>query len=142
MSGNDGTQPQGTPPVDPTKNVLDLVAAEAHYRDELRKSDERYFNAMREAETRRLNDLNSQKAEFDRSQADLLRLQVSSNAKLVSDQLDRMTTVLSDRISKLEQFRYESSGKGTGVTTVIGYVLAFVTIAITVAFGLIKVTAH
>jgi hypothetical protein len=134
------TKPTGnnTPPIDPTKNVLDLVAAESRYRDAMRIADEKLQNAMRDAETRRLNELAEQKSEFDRTQASILRTQVADNATLLSSQLDRITTTLSERIAKLEQFRYESSGRGLGAAAVISYIIAAVGFVSTVAVLLVK----
>jgi hypothetical protein len=120
-------------PIDPTKNVLDLVRAESKYQDAMRvaeithqsairEMESRYQNAMREAETRRVNDLARQKDANDRAQAEKLGAQVAD-----------VSTILSDRIAKLEQFRYESSGKGLGVTTVVGYLLAVVGLGLAIA---------
>jgi hypothetical protein len=135
------------PPIDPTKNVLDLVAAESRYRDAMRVADERYQTAMRHAETRRINDLALQKDRADQAAQTVLRLQVDNNATLFLAQMDRgFANILkqmadqSDRLSKLEQFRYESSGKGSGMSTVVGYIFAFITVAVSVAVAIVKVT--
>lgn len=136
-------------PIDPTKNVLDLVAAESRYRDEMREADIKfqeamlkkehaYQTAMREAEIRRQDDLSKMKATNDEATADTLRHAVASNAKLVSEQMDRVTGIMGDRIAKLEQFRYESSGKGSGMASLGSYVIAGVSMIIAVATLLIK----
>lgn len=117
----------GVVPIDPTKNVLDLVRAESKYQDAMRMAETKFQDAMRDAETRRQDDLARQKEAFDRMQADLLRIQVATNA-----------TTLSERIAELERFRYESSGKGLGVTTVVGYLLAFASLAVAAAVAFIK----
>lgn len=115
------------PLIDPTLNVKELVQLHEAHRAALRAADQRYQDAMREAETRRVNDLHRQRAAFDRWKDELLRHQV----------LD-LAMISNDRFSKLEQFRYESSGKGAGVTAVVGYIFAFVTVTVAVAVALIK----
>jgi len=110
-------------PIDPTKNVLDLVAAESRFRDAMRIADEK----LRQAETRRQDDL-----------AAILRAQVTDNATLLSAQLDRITVSLSDRISKLEQFRYESSGRGIGAGLVVSYAITVASLAIAFAVAFVK----
>jgi hypothetical protein len=130
--------PPSPPPIDPTKNVLDLVAAESRYRDAMRIADEKLQDAKREAETRRLDDLAALRAGFDKTQAEILRTQVMDNATLLSAQLDKTTTILSDRIAKLEQFRYESSGRGLGASAVVSYAIAFGSLAIAIVMAFVK----
>ena len=124
-------QPLSGPPliplIDPTLNVKELVQLHEAHRTALRAADQRYQDALRDAETRRVNDLYRQRAEFDRWKDELLRHQV----------LD-LAMISNDRFSKLEQFRYESSGKGAGITAVVGYIFAFITIAVAVAVALVK----
>jgi hypothetical protein len=126
------------PPIDPTKNVLDLVAAESRYRDAMRIADEKLQDAKRDAETRRQDDLAALKAGFDQTQAAILRTQVADNATLLAGQIDRVTTALSERISKLEQFRYESSGRGLGASAVVSYAIAFGSLAIAIVMAFVK----
>jgi hydroxymethylpyrimidine/phosphomethylpyrimidine kinase len=100
-------------PIDPTKNVLDLVEARAKASAELREADIRYFEARLTAAVKRLNDLYAQKAVFDGKQADTLRLQV-----------DIVAAALGTRVTELERKQSESSGRGAGMATIIGGMLA------------------
>jgi hypothetical protein len=97
--------------VDPTKNVLDLFAAERRHRDSLRDADNRYQDAMREAETRRINELSAQKQTFDLELARVLRANQNDASTLLATQLKEVKTDLSERTAKLEQFRWEAGGK-------------------------------
>src|SRR5688572_13487542 len=98
--------------IDPTKNVLDLVNAERAHRDVLREADNRYQDAMREAETRRINELAAQKQTFDLELAKVLRANQDAASTLLATQLKEVKNDLSDRTAELEQFRWESGGKG------------------------------
>jgi len=103
------------PVIDPTKNVLDLVEAERKHRDALRDGDLKYQDAMREAETRRINELAAQKQTFDLELAKVLRANQDAASTLLATQLKEVKNDLSDRTAKLEQFRWESGGKSTGI---------------------------
>lgn len=100
------------PSIDPTKNVLDLVAAQEKLRDALRDADNRFQGALRDAETRRVNELSVQKQGFDLELSKLLREGAEKQALLLATQLKEVKTDLSDRVGKLEQFRWESGGRG------------------------------
>lgn len=97
--------------VDPTKNVLDLVEAESKYQD-----------AMRDAETRRVNDLATLRERYEMRLAELsernairtaesLQHQTESTATQLSTQFDRMATALGDRITDLEKKSWETGGR-------------------------------
>jgi hypothetical protein len=130
--------PSGPPPIDPTKNVLDLVAAESRYRDAMRIADEKLQDAKRDGETRRADDLAAERERSNRAQAEILRTQVMDNATLLASQIDKTTSILSERISKLEQFRYESSGRGLGASAVFTMAIAVVMAAATIITLIIK----
>lgn len=130
-----GVDARGNSVVDPTENVKALNAAEAKRQDDLRgmeariqsalrESDARFQSAMRDAETRRVNELAAQKQLFDLELARVLRANVDSAALLLSTQLKEVKTDLSDRTAKLEQFRWESGGRGAGIGDVAGWLLA------------------
>lgn len=106
---------KSSPPIDPTKNVLDLVRAESGYRDALRQSDTKFLDAMRDAETRRIDQLAAQKLMFDLELAKILRANQDAAATLLATQLKEVKNDLSDRMSKQEQFRWESGGKSQGI---------------------------
>lgn len=108
-------QAPGTP-IDPTKNVLDLVAAQEKLRDSLRDADNRFQAALRDAETRRVNELATQKQQFDLELSKLLREGAEKQATLLATQLKEVKTDLSDRVARLEQFRWESGGRGDVVS--------------------------
>ncbi len=103
---NERTDQGGTPLIDPTFNVLELVRAESLRQDGLRLS-----------ETMRINDLAAMRNHYEQRISDMLSRQVEQSAILLSTQVN-------DRLSKLEQFRYESSGRGAGVGSVWAYVFA------------------
>lgn len=149
MAEDKGAQSQWHPPappqlplIDPTKNVLDLVAAESRYRDSMRVADDKFQTmmrrkdfqfqvALREAEIRRQDDLYRMRSEFDRWRDDLLRRQVADN------QASHST-----RLVVLEQSRNELAGKASGVASVFGYIAMFATVAVAVAALLVKFTGH
>jgi len=121
------------PPIDPTKNVLDLVRAESAHRDSLRDADNRFQNAMREAETRRLNELAAQKLTFDFEMSRVLRANQDATATLISTSLQEVKNDLSERMSKQEQFRWESGGKQQGIGALAA--TAFSVISLAIALG-------
>ncbi len=74
-------------------------------------------DGMRAAETRRIDDLAAMRNHYEQRISDMLSRQVEQSAILLSTQVN-------DRLSKLEQFRYESSGRGAGAGAVWGYIFA------------------
>jgi len=104
--------------VDPTKNVLDLVEAAIRRQDDLREGESKFQNAMREAETRRINELAAQKQTFDLELAKVLRANQDAASTLLATQLKEVKNDLSDRTAKLEQFRWETGGKSQGLGSV------------------------
>lgn len=118
-----GVDAFGGPAIDPTENVLALVDAESKHRDELRTADNKYQDGMREAETRRVNELAAQKQTFDLELAKVLRANQDAASTLLATQLKEVKNDLSDRTAKLEQFRWETGGKTTGRSDVWGYIV-------------------
>ena len=119
-----GVDSRGGAVVDPTKNVLDLVEAAIRRQDDLRLLEGRFQNAMRDSETRRINELASQKQLFDLELARVLRSNVDAASLLLATQLKEVKNDLSDRTAKLEQFRWESGGRGAGQDAVIAWLVA------------------
>lgn len=113
-------------PIDPTKNVLDLVQAAIQRQDDLR-----------DAETRRLNELAAQKLMFDLELAKVLRANQDAASTLLATQLKEVKNDLSDRTSKLEQFRWETGGKSQGVSATGAFVIS--TIGLIIAVGTLAV---
>jgi hypothetical protein len=114
-----GVDSSGGQVIDPTKNVLDLVSAGRDADSKLREADLRYQNHMREAETRRINELAAQKLTFDLELAKILRANQDAAATLLATQLKEVKNDLSDRTAKLEQFRWETGGKSQGVSSIV-----------------------
>jgi hypothetical protein len=129
-------------PVDPTKNVLDLVQAQAKFQEKVdgmalsaRMAEDawivKYFEALNVAERRRLDDLAEQKKDYDKQISETQTGQMKTTSDLVSTQLDKVTSSLSDTINKMsdnfasmlqtvdkrlsavEQFRYETGGRSS-----------------------------
>ena len=115
--------------VDPTKNVLDLVRAESKYQDAMREAESRFRDAMREAETRRINQLAEQKQHFDLELARILRTNQEAASTLLATQLQEVKNDLSARTAELEQFRWETGGRGTGRNDIVGWIVAAVAVA-------------
>ncbi len=114
----------GGPTIDPTKNVIDLVlaaikriddlsAAQARLEEAHRQSDAKYQDALREAETRRVNELAAQKQAFDSELARGIRANQDSSALLLAGQVRELKTDTSDRIGKLEVFANEQRGRSS-----------------------------
>ena len=57
--------------IDPTKNVLDLVQAESRRQDDLRGASDKFNAAMRDAETRRIDELGELRATHVKEIGDL-----------------------------------------------------------------------
>jgi len=106
------------PAIDPTKNVLDLVQAAIKRQDDLR-----------DAETRRINELAAQKQTFDLELAKVLRANQDAASTLLATQLKEVKNDLSDRTAKLEQFRWETGGKTSG-TNLVAYIIVQVVVSI------------
>ena len=132
----------GNSTIDPTKNVLDLVNAQANFQakiDEMsqaaRKAETdwivKHFEALMVAERRRLDDLAEQKKDYDKQISETQTGQMKTTSDLVSTQLDKVTNSLGDTINKtadniaatlqtmdkriaaVEQFRYETGGRSS-----------------------------
>jgi hypothetical protein len=115
--------------VDPTKNVLDLVEAAIRRQDDLREMESRYQNDMRAAETRRVNELAEQKQLFDLETSRVLRLSAEDKSMLLAAQLKEVKTDLQTEIKGLNQFRWETGGRGAGMAAFLGWIVAAVVIA-------------
>ncbi len=139
-SAGPGVDAQGNQVIDPTRNVLDVINAERRYHDVLRDADNRYQNAMREAETRRINELMAQKQASDLEAARVLRQSQEDKSTLLATQLQEVKRDLSERTSKLEQFRWETGGRGTGRTDFLGWIVAGAVIAGAIIAAIAKFT--
>ncbi len=117
------------PVVDPTENVKALNAAEAKRQDDLRTMEARYQNAMRDAETRRVNELATQKQSFDFELARILRANVEEKSTLLATQLTAVKADLDVRMTKQEQFRWESGGRSDQVAWIVTVVAVLAAVA-------------
>lgn len=118
----------GAASIDPTANVRELVEAESRHRDALREADNNYRDSMRHAETNRVDQLAAQKLMFDLEMAKVLRSNLDAASLLLATQLKEVKTDMSDRVSKLEQYRYETSGKTSGKSDLWGWVFGGVSL--------------
>ncbi len=123
---------RGNPTIDPTKNVLDLVRAESLRQDGLRDAQkemhghalsmlEKFQNFARDSESKlqtwqrqaesvRIDQLAQLRQVYETRIAEMLAVSVKSTSDLVSTQLVQIQATFNDRVSKLEQFRWESGG--------------------------------
>lgn len=137
-----GVDVYGGPVIDPTENVLSLVDVEkAHARElraadlehdrDLRTAEARYQDGMRQAEKEKQEALAVLKQGYDKQISDILTVQVKTTSELISTQLDKVTTslsnqinaarqeqigligTLSERIGRLEQNQWQTSGKAS-----------------------------
>jgi hypothetical protein len=128
-----GVDARGGGVVDPTKNVGDLVKAEAAKRDELRTADKELFDAkidglsdrlkllseyivqyqdsQRESETRRIDQLAQTRQEFQNTIRDMLAESVRTTSNLVSTQLVQIQATFDTRVTKLEAGAFTQAGK-------------------------------
>ena len=85
------------PVIDPTKNVLDLVAAQEKSRNALRDSDQKLLAAelhriaqLSEAETARIDQLRAQDARYGAIMEGMRNDKIDSTAKLLASQLQEI----------------------------------------------------
>ena len=122
-------------PADPTKNVSEIVKAESRYQDGMReahaKLDEHALKAleafqnfardsesrmqtwMRDAEGKRVDQLASQRKDYETQIASMLAASVTEKSSLVANQLLQIQNVFGERVSKLEEFRLLSTGRSS-----------------------------
>jgi len=135
-----GVDARGGAVIDPTENVKALNAAEAKRQDDLRGMEAKFQNAMREkeaeiskvardAETRRINELSAQKQLFDLELARVLRSNVDAASLLLATQLKEVKTDISERMTKQEQFRWESGGRSDTIAWIIVFIATLAAVA-------------
>jgi hypothetical protein len=119
----------GTAPIDPTKNVLDLVAAQEKLLLALRDADLKRHAQLAEAETRRLDQLRAQDARYGSIMETMRNEKIDSTAKLLANQLQEIKSDIQVELRSLNQFRWESGGKTSG-TSLLAYIIVQVVMSI------------
>ena len=110
--------------IDPTRNVADLVSSEGRHQDAMRDAQARFYTHareadarlqswMRDAETKRIDQLARQKQAADTQIANMLAESVKSTSALVSTQLVQIQSTFDTRVAKLEEFRLLSTGRAS-----------------------------
>lgn len=130
-----GVDAAGGGVIDPTKNVLDVVAAETRYQNDMREAVKElllakaralddaiklvsdsiinYQTGMRDAETRRIDQLAETRQEFQNTIRDMLAESVRTTSTLVSTQLVQIQATFDTRVSKLEAGAFTQAGKSS-----------------------------
>jgi hypothetical protein len=137
-----GIDVYGGPVIDPTENVIALTEVEKEHQKELRETDvrhqadlriadQKYNDKMLEFEITRQRDLATLKQQYDLQISTIVTVQTKTTSDLIATQLEKVTTslsnqitaasaqqsnlmiTLSDRIGKLEQARWEVSGRAS-----------------------------
>jgi hypothetical protein len=127
-----GVDGRGGPVIDPTKNVLDLVQALKEMLAELRASDNKYQDGMRDAETRRVDQLAALRVHYET----IIEGMRTNSLKLLAEQLKEHKAEAGSRTSLLEQFRWESGGKFSGANTLWALLVGVVGVVIALAIYL------
>jgi hypothetical protein len=133
--GSEGpsTDQYNQPVIDPTRNVLDLVAAAIQRQDDLREMESKhareraeltagYDEKLRTAESERINAIRAvdvaavqRASEVANQQAATLALQVSTTADAFRMALDAKVEPIQRRIDDLSRAQYEAQGQKTQV---------------------------
>ena len=112
----------GAGAIDPTENVLALVAALAETQKLLRAADTLRQDDLRDAETRRQDDLRIQRNEFEKridvltstfqnQMAVVLATQTDKSANLLASTVDKLSTATNERLAAVEKNQYVTGGK-------------------------------
>jgi hypothetical protein len=163
-----GIDPEGGKVIDPTKNVLDLVKAESKYQDGMRSSlkemhdyafattaifqnfareqESKFQNAMRDVESRRVDQLALQRQTYEQRIADMLSESVRSTSQLVSGQLVQIQATFDARVKSLEDYRLTSQGRSSVSDPALAITLQTLAASVadqatTTAASLAKITA-
>jgi hypothetical protein len=114
------------PPIDPTANVLSLVAAAIKRQDDLREQAEKYRDKLAEAESRRV-DAN---ALAESRRIDALLQDARNAVALATARAEGTATALAERVDAAAKALAQGSGRDIGMSlgakVVIGFVSLFV----------------
>jgi len=124
-----GVDAAGNQVIDPTKNVLDLVSAGRDADAKLREADLRYFERMREADTRRIDDMAALRVYYD----NIIEGMRAESIKLLAESVKENKAEAGTRMALMEQYRWETGGKSLGISGVI--VIIATGLSILIAFG-------
>ncbi len=98
---------------DPSRNVGDLVQAEAKHQD-----------AMRAAETMRIDQLAELRRYYETQTSTILSAGVKDKSDLVSSQLVQIQSTFDTRVAKLEEFRLTQIGRSSVADPALAAALA------------------
>lgn len=126
-------------PIDPTENVKALVAANERFHELLRAADIRHNEELREAETRRVDQLAAQRQFYSSKIADILKNNQQLMADSLAAQLKEVKSDLLTDLRGLNQFRFESSGKGQGQSILWSGTISVISIAVAVTMAIVAI---
>lgn len=127
-------------PIDPTENVKALVAANERFQAQLRDTDINHNRELREAETRRVDQLAAQRQFYSNKIAEILRTNQQSTADTLAAQVKEVKADLQVELRGLNQFRYESSGKGQGLSTMWAGIISVISVIIAVIMAVLAIS--
>ena len=143
-----GVDYAGNPVIDPTENVLALVAAETKRQDDLRELTTKHLeemsslravhqDALRKLESDRLDairgvDQANVNTAADRTLAAVqtLAATTASNADNLRTAWDHTVQAIIERVAALEKSSYKGEGKGSGISASWGVLLGIVTLIV------------
>src|ERR1035437_6907060 len=99
--------------IDPTRNVADLVSAEGRHQD-----------AMRAAETIRIDQLAELRRDYENQISNILSAGVKDKSDLVSSQLVQIQNTFDTRVAKLEEFRLTTLARSSVTDPALATALA------------------
>jgi hypothetical protein len=130
------------PRYDPTINTHHLVKGTAEYQDGMRREldkrlkltakyihrlktqEFRMQDAARVAESKRIDEQLHLRDAHDREKADMMGKWTDATAAAFSTALNAGLKTSNDRLDRLEKFMYEQSGRGQGLSTSWGVIIA------------------
>lgn len=98
---------------DPTRNVDNLVTAEARHQDAMRAAETIRIDQLAELRRDYENQLARTRQDSDNQVAAILAGAVKEKSDLVSSQLVQIQTIFDTRVAKLEEFRLTQIGRSS-----------------------------
>jgi hypothetical protein len=115
--------------IDPTQNVLDLVKAESKYQNDMREAETRRINDLAAAEQVRINEKAALRVYYE----GIIETMRAQSLKLLADQLKENKDDAGERMSRLEQFRWETGGSSRSLKEGWGYLVGLVGLVLALA---------